>query len=176
MGTDCWGTPIVSGDLVYLFGADGQTKVLNAGPEFSLVTTDALSETDAPPKPETYVEHSGGGHHHGGGSGEESAKHGSSERGGRGRGMIAAMMAGDKNGDGILQSDEISPSFQRMLTRVDTNQDGSLDAEELNAMEKSFAARRAESRASARDPVVYGFAASNGSLMIRTGTRLHCVR
>ncbi len=58
-------------------------------------------------------------------------------------------MSGDKNGDGILQPDEIGADFKPMLARIDTNQDGSLDAAELKAMADSFAARRADSQASA---------------------------
>ena len=90
--------------------------------------------------------------------------------------MMAAMMAGDKNGDGVLQSDEISADFKPMLPRIDTNQDGSLDAAELKAMAESFAARRADSQAAARDPIVYGAAASEGRIVIRTGTRLYCIQ
>ena len=90
--------------------------------------------------------------------------------------MMAAMMAGDKNEDGLLQPDEISPDFKPMLARIDTNHDGSLDAAELKAMVESFAARRADSQAGARDPIVYGAAASAGRIVIRTGTRLYCIQ
>ena len=90
--------------------------------------------------------------------------------------MIAALMAGDQNGDGTLQAEEISADFRPMLARVDTNQDGALDAAELKAMADSFAARRADSQASARDPIVYGAVASAGKIVIRTGTRLYCIQ
>lgn len=89
---------------------------------------------------------------------------------------MAALMAGDKNGDAILQADEISADFKPMLARIDTNKDGSLDAAELKAMAESFAARRADSQTSARDPIVYGAAASDGKIVIRTGTRLYCIQ
>lgn len=89
---------------------------------------------------------------------------------------MAALMAGDKNGDGILQADEISADFKPMLARIDTNKDGSLDAAELKSMIDSFAARRTDSQASARDPIVYGAAASDGKIVIRTGTRLYCIQ
>ena len=90
--------------------------------------------------------------------------------------MIAALMRGDANGDGVLEGDEISSDFQSLLPRVDTNQDGKLDGQELAAMAKSFAERRAGARAGAADPIVYGVAASAGNLVIRTGTRLYCIR
>lgn len=204
LGTECWGTPIVAGDLVYFFGKDGKTLVVKAGADFEVVSTNILWDEDSPPRPEQYVEFSGDGHGHGGSGNTQgtsdafsanSAKkdpgsevetkdstaksertRGPSRPGGPGGGMMAAMMAGDKNGDGVLQSDEISADFKPMLPRIDTNQDGSLDAAELKAMAESFAARRADSQAAARDPIVYGAAASEGRIVIRTGTRLYCIQ
>ncbi len=187
LGTDCWGTPIVAGELVYFFGKDGKTQVIKATSEFELVASNQLWDEAQPPKPEKYVEHAGSGHGHGGSSGntagETSKSKGPSARssgggpkGGPSGGMMAALMAGDKNGDGILQADEISADFKPMLARIDTNKDGSLDAAELKAMVESFAARRADSQTSARDPIVYGAAASDGKIVIRTGTRLYCIQ
>lgn len=184
LGTDCWGTPIVAGELVYFFGKDGKTQVLKASSEFELIASNQLWEESSPPKPEQYVElaggsHGGGGHGSGGhgGGGDAKADAGDGKpKGGPGGGMMAALMSGDANGDGILQAAEISSDFQPMLARVDTNKDGSLDAAEIKAMTESFAARRANSQASARDPIVYGAAAANGAIVIRTGTRLYCIK
>lgn len=200
LGTDCWGTPIVTGGFVYFFGKDGKTQVIKASTEYELVSSNSLWDESTPPKPEQYVEFSGDGPGHGaehvaeqgpehepgsaGGSAEQAAQPrgrsggpgGGRSGGGRpGGGMLSAMMAGDKNEDGILQPDEINPDFKPMLARIDTNGDGSLDASELKAMAESFAARRADSQASARDPIVYGAAASDGRIVIRTGTRLYCI-
>ena len=94
---------------------------------------------------------------------------------GRASGMLARLMEGDKNKDGMLQADELSADFQPMLKRVDTNGDGALDQSELKAMAESFAKRRAGSQAGARDPIVYGVATIDGAIIIRTGTRLYCV-
>lgn len=202
LGTDCWGTPIVAGDLVYFFGKDGKTQVIKASAQYELVSSNSLWDENAPPKPEHYVEYSGDGHEHGAGAGprrlaqdspgsndsqtdgapKSSAAQGARLRGRSGAGgpggggMMAALMSGDKNGDGILQPDEIGADFKPMLARIDTNQDGILDAAELKAMAESFAARRADSQASARDPIVYGAAASDGCIVIRTGTRLYCIK
>ncbi len=63
-----------------------------------------------------------------------------------------------------------------MLARVDKNKDGKLDAKELEEMAKSFAERQAGARTGAADPIVYGIAASEGNILIRTGTRLYCIR
>jgi|GEM_PF-6584056 len=54
------------------------------------------------------------------------------------------------------------------------NGDGSLDNDETMALAESFAARWASSATDARDPIVYGAVASNGKILIRTGTSLGC--
>jgi hypothetical protein len=63
-----------------------------------------------------------------------------------------------------------------MMVRIDLNKDKVLDAEELKAMEESFRKRREGSKDSARDPIVYGVAAADGAFVVRTGTRLFCIR
>lgn len=89
--------------------------------------------------------------------------------------MRAILTKADANQDGILTKDEIPEPFQAMLPRVDLNGDGSLDAEELKAMEESFRKRREGSREGARDPIVYGIAAADGTIVVRTGTRLYAI-
>lgn len=96
-------------------------------------------------------------------------------RGSRGGGMMAALMKNDANGDGTLQAEELPEQFRGMLARVDTNGDGALDAAELKSMQEQFRKRRANSRESSRDPIVYGVAAVNDWIVIRTGTRLYAV-
>lgn len=63
-----------------------------------------------------------------------------------------------------------------MFSRLDLNQDEFIDQDELKAMEESFRQRRAGSREAARDPIVYGAAAAGDAFVIRTGTRLFCIR
>ena len=185
----CWATPIASDGNLYLFGKDGTTQVVEADKKFMLVASNNLWDPSAPPKPEQYVEFSARGHGHGGygqsgGKTALSPKHGESaptkSQGRRARrpggGMIAALMRGDANGDGILEGNEVPADFRSLLPRLDKNNDGKLDPQELEAMAKSFAERRAGAREGVRDPIVYGVAASDGCLVIRTGTRLYCVR
>ena len=90
--------------------------------------------------------------------------------------MMATLMKSDANGDGKISEEELSPDFREMMGRIDLNKDKFLDAEELKAMEESFRKRREGSKDSARDPIVYGVAAADGAFLIRTGTRLFCVR
>lgn len=178
--SECWATPIVAANGIHFFSKDGTVRTIERGPEFKIISTSQLWPTDQAPAPETYTEAAGKQSH---GHGAVAHKSGDAEKeagskpktGGRASGMIAAMMKGDSNQDGILTSDEISPDFRPMLKRVDTNQDGSLDQAELEAMAKSFAERRKNSQQSSRDPIVYGVAAVPGTLVVRTGTRLYCV-
>ncbi|MCR9200821.1 MAG: PQQ-binding-like beta-propeller repeat protein [Planctomycetaceae bacterium] len=200
LGTECWATPVIADNGIYFFGRNGQTKVIARGPEFKVLQTNQLWSLETPPQPESYREAERTSHGHGAAATAGGPGHGKSEAssqagglpggppaggkteagkptaGGRpGSGMIAAMMSRDANKDGILQADEMSPDFRPMLKRVDKNGDGALNAAELKAMADSFAERRKNSRASSRDPIVYGVAAVPGALVIRTGTRLYCV-
>ena len=166
---ECWATPIVTKNGIYFFAKDGTVKVVQRGREFAVLASNRLCDSENPPAPETYRE---GKSSHGHGShGGSSGSHG----GGRAGGMIAAMMKGDANGDGILQAEEISPDFRPMLKRIDTDGNGSLNQKELAAMAKNFAERRKNSQASSRDPIVYGVAAVPGVIVVRTGTRLYCI-
>jgi outer membrane protein assembly factor BamB len=202
LGTRCWATPVVSGENVYFFGKDGKTVVIKSGQVFSKVATNLLWDPRNAPAPEFYKEHQSTGHDHGS-SGESKQKkdaanapvaqekqngavetpetsprksEGSGRAGGPGGGMIATLMKSDANGDGKISEEELSPDFREMMGRIDLNKDKLLDAEELKAMEESFRKRREGSKDSARDPIVYGVAAADGAFVIRTGTRLYCVR
>jgi outer membrane protein assembly factor BamB len=173
LGTQCWATPIVSQSMIYFFGKDGKTQILKAGAEHELLASNALWDEDNPPKPERYLEHTGG---HGNGGAGPNGPPGSGSRRAAGGGMLAALKEADKDGDGVLAAAEIPADLKPMLARIDSNGDGRLDQEELKAMADSFAARRSDSQTTARDPIVYGAAASHGKIVIRTGTRLYCIQ
>lgn len=202
LGTTCWATPVVSGENVYFFGKDGKTVVIKSGPVFSKVATNLLWDPRNAPAPEFYKEHQSAGHGHGS-SGESKRKkdaanapvaeekqtgeaekpetnppkgESSGRTGGPGGGMMATLLKSDANGDGKISEEELSPDFREMMGRIDLNKDKVLDADELKAMEESFRKRREGSKDSARDPIVYGVAAADGAFVIRTGTRLFCVR
>ncbi len=195
LGTQCWATPIVAHDRIYFFGKDGKTQIVRSGPAFELIGSSSLWESDAIPKPESYVENYSSSRGHGDaaaatepgpGRGIDTnsvassgtSKTGSGDRGGSGAagGMLSMLMKADLDGNGMLNAEEIPADFKPMLARIDTNTDGSLDQAELKAMADSFAARRSDSRDAARDPIVYGAAAVEGTIVIRTGTRLYCIQ
>ena len=156
----CWATPIAAGGYVFFFAKNGVTTVLEAGPLFREVAVNRLWDPEAPLKPSGYVEY---------------VEERSSQEGPSG-GMAERLLAGDADGSGTLSPEELSPRVRRVFANVDLNKDGVLDSTELRKMGESFRRRRAGSRESNRDPIVYGVAAVDGAFVIRTGTRLFCVR
>jgi len=187
LGTTCWATPVVSGENTWFFGKDGSTHVVRRGADFNRVSTNLLWDPQNPPQPETYRE--GEGSAYGSPAVADSSRSGGTPaasvetaastergRGGPGGGMAAMLKKADANADGVVSEQELPAEFREMLPRVDLNGDRSLDAAELTAMEESFRKRREGSRESARDPIVYGVAASDGLFVIRTGTRIYCIQ
>lgn len=196
LSLDCWATPIVSGDLIYFFAKNGQAKIVRSGPTYEEVAVNNLWNPSDPPAPLEYVESTGEGNGHGSHGGGHGGQAGHGGDGGHGShrghgdakesagdtpdaspagGMMARMMSGDANGDGILEGEEIPAMIRGMVARVDTDGDKKLSRAEIEAMAKSFAERRKDSAASARDPIVYGVAAADGRIVIRSGTRLYVV-
>jgi len=205
LGTTCWATPVVSGENVFFFGKDGKTQVIRSGPTFERVSINLLWDPKNAPAPESYTENQDGGHAHGSSRDGSEVKNAdrvspqdentaegepaveaksqlfkggppSGRRGRSGGGMAAMLLKSDANGDGKISEAELPAEFKEMMARVDLNKDAVIDAEELKAMEESFRQRREGSKDSARDPIVYGVAAADGAFVIRTGTRLYCVR
>jgi Ca2+-binding EF-hand superfamily protein len=56
--------------------------------------------------------------------------------------MTQQLMQGDRNGDGKLTPDEVSPRARAMLQGADTNGDGAIDAQELQAVYQRMSERR----------------------------------
>lgn len=164
LGVPCWATPVAAGDHIYFFGKNGTTKVIRSGPRYQQVAGNQLWDPADPPKPESYVE-SFGSHAHGAPKGAKK------KRGG----FAAMILRSDKNGDGKVGRDEMPQRMKRIFARVDLNNDGLLDRQEIDKMAESFRKRRENSRADSRDPILYGVAAADGAVFIRTGTRLYCI-
>ncbi|MFK7770356.1 MAG: PQQ-binding-like beta-propeller repeat protein [Mariniblastus sp.] len=211
LGFECWATPIVRGNQLFVFGKNGKSLVIEAGGEFKKIGENNLWDSTNPPRPVSYVEYfpanangsgHGAGHGHGakhGGAKDETAEHGghgsdqhpggesagNSHGGGHGdshgsgkkpgEAMLAGMLKADKDGDEALTGDEIPKRLVAVMENIDLNKDGSLDKGELEKMAKSFAAKRAGSKASSRDPIVYGVAADSKGILVRTGTRLYAI-
>ena len=87
--------------------------------------------------------------------------------------MARGLLQGDANQDGVLQKSELPEQFQENFAEYDKNGDGVIDLEELAQWEQELSSRRESSRESSRDPIVYGIAVADDSLIVRTGTRLY---
>lgn len=179
LGTQCWATPIISNGLIYYFGRNGATVVVKAGKEWDEVATNWLWKEDSPPKPDIYKENNQPRSEGEGTSRANQSADGQpgGPRGPRGRsgGMAARLATADKDMDGKLTGDEIPSELRESLSRIDTDGDGSLDQKEQAEMVAKFNARRADSQEGSRDPIVYGAAAVDHRIVIRTGTRLYCI-
>ena len=161
----CWATPVIAGNLIYLFGKNGGTLILESGPEYKEIAFNRLWDEKIPPAPEKYVEYTA--------AKTKNENKGDQQR--RGGGIGAMLLQNDKNNDGLISKEELPERFKAMLVRVDRNKDLVIDKEEIAWMEKTFREERAGSRAQARDPIVYGVAAASGRIVVRTGTRLYCL-
>jgi hypothetical protein len=175
LGGPTWTTPVVVGDLLYIFGKEGGTTVLKVGPAYEEVAMNPLWDPKNPPAPLTYKETKGGMGHgeHGGGAGGAQAGTGGRPRG---QGGFAGMLLKhDANGNGKVELTELPEDLKRMASG-DKNGDGALDVDEIKVMAEDFRKRRENSASDSRDPIVYGVAAAGGTFYVRTGTRLYAIR
>ena len=90
--------------------------------------------------------------------------------------MVKSYLKSDANGDGKLGAGEIPKRLVSAMENIDLNADGQLDRNELTKMAEKFSANRRGSKDSSRDPIVYGVAADTQGFLIRTGTRLYCIK
>lgn len=157
---EAWATPIAQPGRLYVFGKDGTTKVIKTGAIYRELATNHLWDAEHPPRPINYVEN------HSQAPTPEGA----------GLSMGERLKQGDKDGDGLLSADELPGRMQAAIKQYDKNEDGALDAAELEELAARFAARRSDSQANSRDPIVYGVAAAGEAFLVRTGTRLFCIR
>jgi len=166
LGGPCWATPIAAGDRIYVFGKNGETTVLRAGAEFEVLAMNRLWDPDSAPAPESYVETTGG------------PRHGAAEGGPprQRRDLAARLLEHDANQDGKIQADELPEDQRRLLAAGDTNADGVLDSGELTALAEQSRQRRQSGTQGPHDPVVYAAIAGQDAIIVRTGTRLYCIR
>ena len=145
----CWATPVAIGDRIYLFGKDGTTVVIAAGPEFKVLAENQLwnpdefgmdsgpgrgSMTSRNRVSDHAVEHDG--------ADVKEAK----DNSGAGRSTSPIAPPSKKGNDAATQPDDKSASNSTLE-------------------ESRFA-----------DPVQYGVALVSGSLVIRTGGMVFCIR
>jgi outer membrane protein assembly factor BamB len=138
----CWATPVAVGDRLYVFGKDGLTTVLAAGPEFNVISKNQLWDPNELPS-ESLARNRAAGRDENT-SREPVEEHGhESSSGGKPSGRPEG---GARRGGPPVAG-------------------GNSDAQTTAQGENRFA-----------DPVQYGVAIVNGSIVIRTGEMVYCVR
>jgi len=167
-GQLCWATPLGVGEHIYLFGKDGLTTVIAAGREFKVVARNELIDGATEAGEADVRRRESRGHQHGGASSGDSQASGEAAGSGRpasssGRGGRAA-----ETGTAAEPESGAEPSPRRGGRPGQTSGDG-------EAQEEGGAPRTRDGLTFA-DPVQYGYAAVNGSLVIRTGGKVYCVR
>jgi outer membrane protein assembly factor BamB len=192
----CWATPVVVGDRLYVFGKDGLTSVLATGTEFNLIAKNELwdpneipSESMARNRAAGRDENTKGGHEHGDEKKDEPAQTDKPEAkteakptAGVGEATPTSVQAAAGNDEAKAASDEKADG-ERPARRGPPEgagggrpggagrpggppgQGGNYDAQTMSQGENRFA-----------DPVQYGVAIVNGSIVIRTGETVYCVR
>lgn len=165
LGMEVWSTPIAQTGKLYIFGKNGRTKVVKTGFNFVELASNDLWDLAAPPSPQSYVEKV-----------QTRTEETSSDGKPQASRTFRRLMRSDANGNGILEADEIPAPMKDAVQQYDVDQDNALDAQEVEAMSGDFEAKRADSQPSSRDPIVYGVAASQSRILLRTGTHLYCIR
>ncbi|MBC7820897.1 MAG: PQQ-binding-like beta-propeller repeat protein [Planctomycetaceae bacterium] len=163
----CWQTPIGIGDRVYFFGKDGITTVIAAGAEAKVLAENTLWDPEV----------MGTATLPGGGSrgGRDSHGEHSEERGTRPAeaGKPATGKPESAKPDAAKPSSVKPDSAAKKEAAPAT---GRPAAAEGGAGRPSEAEMRAKGENRFADPVQYGVAIVNGSLLIRTGEYVFCVR
>ncbi|MEM9368288.1 MAG: PQQ-binding-like beta-propeller repeat protein [Planctomycetota bacterium] len=156
----CWATPLVAGGHLYLFGKNGRTMVIKAGPEFEEVAVNELWDAKNPPMPERYTPYRP----------TQSSQSDPMQQ------AMEQLRSSDRNKDGVIEREELPSQLRPFFPQLDTNRDRKIDKAEVNAMAARISeGRSSDSAESYGDPIVYGVAASDDALYLRTGTRVYCV-
>ena len=167
-GQLCWATPLGVGEHIYLFGKDGLTTVIAAGREFKVVARNELIEGATEAGEADVRRRESQGHQHGGGTSGESQTSG--EAAGAGRPASSSGRGGRAAESGAAT--ELESGAEQSPRRGGRPGQSSDDGEP----QEEGGAPRTRDGLTFADPVQYGYAAVNGSLVIRTGGRVYCVR
>jgi len=183
IGQSCWVTPVGLGDRVYVFGKDGLTTVIAAKPEFELLAENQLWDPEkAGSEPFARQRAAGGGA--GGHNHDDGAQ---VATGGRPAGTgVGASRAAETGQPSVVQPDSTRPQDPAVdsSARPGTTPSGGGNGGSSGSGEGRRGPQTPEEIASARtqgdnrfaDPVQYGVAIVDGSIVIRTGEAVYCVR
>ena len=182
-GGTCWVTPVRLGDRVYLFGKDGTTTVLALGPEHQVLAENSLWDPekvgrDAGPRGNSSGGGAPGGHQGHGeqpGAVEKASPRAPADaptRSGPPPASEKAPTVESPVRPGSTEAGQPSPPTSRSGRPAVEGPGSGRPAMTDQEREES----RARNAGRFADPVQYGVAIVNGSLVIRTGDIVYCVR
>lgn len=190
----CWATPVGLDDRIYLFGKDGTTVVIAAGPEFKVLSENTLWNPDEVGRDSR----PGGGSMSGmsgrmgrsgrGAAGADHSNHGTEQSVDKpadsaqpepsrrtGRPQVTSDVAGTEASATGTASTEKPATESSASQTAESGANASSKPETVPANDtRTDGSRSGDSRFAA--PVQYGVAMVSGSLVIRTGEVVYCVR
>ncbi len=201
-GQLCWATPLGMGDHIYFFGKDGLTTVIAAGREYKLLAKNELIEGAEAAGEADVKRRESRGHQHGGGKPESAEKAKSDPAAAEATESTEKTPDAEKTegatvpttaavstaaNDSTANDEKSEPSSDNSGTgsgRRGRGRGGNPEGSRRNGGDGTGSREGQEGGEEPRtrdgrifaDPVQYGYAAVNGSLVIRTGSRLYCLR
>lgn len=168
----CWATPVGLGDRVYIFGKDGKTTVIATGPEFKVLAENQLWDPDKVGNDTLNRERSRRGGASGGHGDHPPAAGGPGEAAKPAADRAAAKPA-EQPAD-VATAPAARPAEAPAVPGGDSAGRGTGGRPAMTDAERE--ANRAAGENRFADPVQYGVAIVNGSLVIRSGEVVYCVR
>jgi outer membrane protein assembly factor BamB len=170
----CWATPVGLGNRIYLFSKDGMTTVLATGPEHEVLAENMLWDPEKVGRDSMSRDRSSGGHQGNGGPPAATAE---SPAGENKQSDDTAAVRRPKTEVAVTDN----PSKEVISEPAQTGRRGRPSAGGDGGgrppmTEKEQEENRARGENRFADPVQYGVAIVNGSLVIRTGEVVYCVR
>ncbi|MEZ6065326.1 MAG: PQQ-binding-like beta-propeller repeat protein [Planctomycetaceae bacterium] len=168
-GQTCWATPIVIGDRLYIFGKDGKTAVVRTGREYELLVENQLWDVEQLGSEDQARQRAAdGGSRHREHAADTEGSEPKSDEVDRTAGPRAQRPAGEDSGRSGGDAIASGPSPGSTPGR------GVGGRPAMTPEQEAEARRQGEDRFS--DPVQYGVAIVSGSLVIRTGEKVYCIR
>lgn len=189
----CWATPVGVDDRIYIFGKDGVTTILAAGPEFEVLAENTLWDPTA-------VESESNARNRAAGREPGSSRNRDHSRGGLSDGADKAQptTAGDKTAGEKSEAANPEPAAKPVPEKEPAaaetaaaagRSDAAPTAKETSGSNQAGERRpgrprspdeeaqaRAQGEGRFADPVQYGVAIIDGHIVIRTGSSLYCLR
>ena len=148
----CWATPFVADGHILFFSKNGVGTDIKGTTDYDEISTNHLWDLENPPYPESYVQNP-----------PESSSSSPS--------FMDRLNKSDQDGDGLVVPAELHSSLKRSFSRLDENEDGVIDKNEIAKVADRIRANSASNVFD--DPIVYGSIVGKRSIIVRTGTRLY---